>query len=149
MLQIIGFKDIDTSNDGMECFEKFKQKAYQLVLLDCYMPILSGREACEMIRNLEKQTHTRVPIIAVTANNFESEQVLKSNGFDHVIYKPFVVDYLKQVFTNILDYYSQHYFHHPPHVNNHTTSSTSTTTAAHVHSPPPPHYPQQPHNQNQ
>ncbi|KAG2382642.1 hypothetical protein C9374_005222 [Naegleria lovaniensis] len=118
MLQIIGFKDIDTSNDGMECFEKFKQKSYHLVLLDCFMPILSGRETCEMIRNLEKQTHTRVPIIAVTANTFESEQVLKSNGFDHVIYKPFEVNYLKQVFTNFLDYYSRHHFHHPSN-NNH------------------------------
>ncbi|KAF0979128.1 hypothetical protein FDP41_002198 [Naegleria fowleri] len=111
MLQIIGFKDIDTSNDGMECFEKFKQKAYQLVLLDCYMPILSGREACEMIRNLEKQGnsidkeyhHKRVPIIAITANTWEPRDTLLSQGFDDVVYKPVILEQFRQLLLKYLD----------------------------------------------
>ncbi|KAG2382650.1 hypothetical protein C9374_005230 [Naegleria lovaniensis] len=108
MLQIIGFKDIDTSNDGMECFEKFKQKSYHLVLLDCFMPILSGREACEMIRNLEKQTQVkrRVPIIAITANTWEPRDTLLSQGFDDVVYKPVILEQFQQLLLKHLDHSS-------------------------------------------
>ncbi|KAF0979116.1 hypothetical protein FDP41_002186 [Naegleria fowleri] len=108
MLQIIGFKDIDTSNDGMECFEKFKQKSYHLVLLDCFMPILSGKEACEMIRNYMKYRHhekeemQRIPIIAITANTWEPRDTLLSQGFDDVVYKPFILADFKKLLTSYL-----------------------------------------------
>ncbi|KAG2382641.1 hypothetical protein C9374_005221 [Naegleria lovaniensis] len=108
MLQIIGFKDIDTSNDGMQCFEKFKEKSYHLVLLDCFMPILSGKEACEMIRNWVKYRHhqkeelPRIPIIAITANTWEPKETLLSQGFDDVVYKPFVLEDFRSLLRSYL-----------------------------------------------
>nr|CAG4707872.1 unnamed protein product [Naegleria fowleri] len=82
MMKIIGFKDIDLAKDGMECFEKYKQKSYDLILLDCVMPILSGKETCEMIRRVERQgNHTKTArIIAVTANTWELREQLLNQG---------------------------------------------------------------------
>ncbi|KAG2374193.1 hypothetical protein C9374_011030 [Naegleria lovaniensis] len=99
MLKIIGFKDIDTANDGLDCFNKFKKKEYSLVLLDCFMPVMTGRESCEMIRNFEKQRENgekRVPIFAITANTWETKEQLLSQGFDDVLYKPISVHDLRQ-----------------------------------------------------
>ncbi|KAG2374197.1 hypothetical protein C9374_011034 [Naegleria lovaniensis] len=98
MLKIIGFKDIDTANDGLDCFNKFKKKEYSLVLLDCFMPVMTGRESCEMIRNFEKQRENgekRVPIFAITANTWETKEQLLSQGFDDVLYKPISLNDLK------------------------------------------------------
>ncbi|KAF0981315.1 hypothetical protein FDP41_012575 [Naegleria fowleri] len=110
MLQMIGFQDVDATNDGMECFEKFKHKKYHMVLLDCYMPILSGKEACEMIRNWLKYRNdhnhehgsNRIRIIAVTANTWESKEVLLTQGFDDVVYKPFHMDEVKELLKKYL-----------------------------------------------
>ncbi|KAF0981324.1 hypothetical protein FDP41_012584 [Naegleria fowleri] len=98
ILKIIGFKDIDTANDGLDCFNKFKQKDYSLILLDCFMPVMTGRESCEMIRNFEKQKdrgEKRIPIFAITANTWETKEQLLSQGFDDVLYKPISLNDLR------------------------------------------------------
>ncbi|KAG2377940.1 hypothetical protein C9374_008562 [Naegleria lovaniensis] len=104
MLKIIGFKDIDQAKDGMECFEKYKHKSYNLILLDCVMPILSGKEACEMIRRAERQGnyHTTASIVAVTANTWELKEQLLSQGFDEVAYKPIMLQSFKELLVKVL-----------------------------------------------
>ncbi|KAF0980995.1 hypothetical protein FDP41_012783 [Naegleria fowleri] len=106
MLKIIGFKDIDTANDGLECFNKFKSKEYSLVLLDCFMPIMTGGEACEMIRNFEKQRDNdgkeRIPIVAITANTWETKEQLLSQGFDDAMYKPITLVDLKHHIMEVI-----------------------------------------------
>ncbi|EFC38778.1 predicted protein [Naegleria gruberi] len=104
MLRVIGFKDIDVACDGMECFNMYKRKKYDIILLDCFMPILSGKEACEMIRKAEKQNETekQTPILAITANTWESVDTLVGHGFDSVIYKPILLDSLKKEVFNML-----------------------------------------------
>ncbi|KAF0971878.1 hypothetical protein FDP41_010101 [Naegleria fowleri] len=112
MLQIIGFQNIDVSNDGKECFEKYQQKSYDLVLLDCIMPVLSGKEACTLIRKCEEGHSTRIPIVAITANTWEVRETLLSQGFDDVLYKPLVLETFRQVLVKLL---SQRTF--LPHMN--------------------------------
>ncbi|KAG2374006.1 hypothetical protein C9374_011671 [Naegleria lovaniensis] len=102
MLQIIGFRDIDTSIDGKECFEKFQQKVYDLVLLDCIMPVLSGKEACSLIRKCEERTASRIPIVAITANTWEVRETLLTQGFDDVLYKPLVLETFRQLLVKLL-----------------------------------------------
>ncbi|KAG2385435.1 hypothetical protein C9374_003250 [Naegleria lovaniensis] len=111
MLRIMGFTDIDLACDGMECFNMFKKKNYCLILLDCVMPILSGKEACEMIRKYEKQNElehganfTRLPIVAVTANTWETKEVLLAQGFDSVMYKPIAMEQLKVEMLKVLSH---------------------------------------------
>ncbi|KAF0984159.1 hypothetical protein FDP41_007336 [Naegleria fowleri] len=122
MMKIIGFKDIDLAKDGMECFEKYKQKSYDLILLDCVMPIMryvqhafenemnfsifiSGKEACEMIRRVEKNQGNHIKtakIVAVTANTWEQKEHLLNQGFDEVAYKPIILDSFKQLLVKVL-----------------------------------------------
>ncbi|EFC42584.1 predicted protein [Naegleria gruberi] len=105
LLRILGFEDIEVAHDGMECFNKYKKKNYDIILLDCIMPILSGKESCELIRNMEKQEHLehRIPILAITANVWEDRESLISQGFDSVIYKPIQLEKLQAEMMALLD----------------------------------------------
>ncbi|RMH07870.1 MAG: response regulator, partial [Nitrospirae bacterium] len=67
--------------------------AYDLVLMDCHMPELSGEDATRKIRAWEHEqgasSSTRLPIIALTANALphDREQVLQA-GMDDYLTKP-------------------------------------------------------------
>ena len=77
---------VDTANDGVEGYEKFKSGKYDLVILDVMMPKLDGHSLCKMIRNLDKE----VSIIFLTALGDEESEI---KGFDlkadDYISKPF------------------------------------------------------------
>ena len=79
-----GYK-VDCANDGLEGIQMYKDRNYNLILLDIVMPILDGFSMCKMIRK-----ESDVPIIFVTALSSESDQI---KGFDLLcddyIVKPF------------------------------------------------------------
>lgn len=55
--------------DGKQAVERFMKEPFDLVLMDCQMPILDGFEATQEIRALEESRHfPRTPIVAMTAN---------------------------------------------------------------------------------
>lgn len=81
---------IDAVGDGAQAVEACRRKAYDLVLMDCLMPVLDGYAACSQIRQLDRQMGRRTPIVALTA------QALKSNrdycfaaGMDDYLSKPY------------------------------------------------------------
>ena len=77
---------VDTANDGVEGYEKFKEEKYDLVILDIMMPRLDGHSLCKMIKKADKQ----VGIIFLTALGDEESEI---KGFDmevdDYISKPF------------------------------------------------------------
>lgn len=77
---------VDTANDGVEGYEKFKDGEYDLVILDVMMPRLDGHSLCKMIKNIDKE----VSIIFLTALGDEENEI---KGFDlkadDYISKPF------------------------------------------------------------
>ena len=77
---------VDTANDGVEGYEKFKEGEYDLVILDVMMPRLDGHSLCKMIRSIDKE----VSIIFLTALGDEENEI---KGFDlnadDYISKPF------------------------------------------------------------
>ena len=79
-----GYK-VDCANDGLEGIQMYKDRNYNLILLDIVMPNLDGFSMCKMIRK-----ESDVPIIFVTAFSSESDQI---KGFDLLcddyIVKPF------------------------------------------------------------
>ena len=79
-----GYK-LDCANDGLEGIQMYKDRNYNLILLDIVMPNLDGFSMCKMIRK-----ESDVPIIFVTALSSESDQI---KGFDLLcddyIVKPF------------------------------------------------------------
>jgi CheY-like chemotaxis protein len=52
-------------SNGAEAIEALKSGHYDLVLMDCEMPVMDGFDATRRIR---ESMHTRIPIIALTAN---------------------------------------------------------------------------------
>ena len=81
----------DTAKNGRDAVEAVKHKEYDVVLMDCQMPIMDGWAASSLIRklHLQGQLKKRPYIIAVTAFALEGdrEKCLKS-GMDSYISKP-------------------------------------------------------------
>jgi len=91
ILQRAGFS-IDLASDGMETLEAHKKQPYDLILMDCQMPVMDGFEASREIRRLALP---QPAIVAVTANALvgERERCL-SAGMDDYLSKPFQAEQL-------------------------------------------------------
>lgn len=84
--------EVDTAKDGTYAIEKVRLSPpgyYDAVLMDVQMPLMSGYEATEIIRSLENDSLANIPIIALTANAFESDrEKALSSGMNDFIAKP-------------------------------------------------------------
>ena len=71
---------------------------WNVILMDCHMPMMNGFDATILIREYEKHSGKHVPIIAITADALtgDRERCLGS-GMDDYISKPFKRDELLQV----------------------------------------------------
>ena len=72
-----------------------------IVLLDCQMPEMDGFEACRVVRAFEREHGLdRVPIVALTANVFQSDRErCREVGMDAFLGKPFTDQELHQILT--------------------------------------------------
>jgi CheY-like chemotaxis protein len=87
MLKDIGLR-ADVAADGREAVERLRLRPYDLVLLDCRMPLMDGIEAAGEIRKHEPP-HRRTPIVAMTAETgADCLDRCLSNGIDDVLRKP-------------------------------------------------------------
>lgn len=80
----------DIASNGAEVIDAYKNKTYDLILMDCQMPILDGYQVTKEIRILEKQSNkNHIPIIAITANALmgDIDKCLLA-GMDDYISKP-------------------------------------------------------------
>jgi signal transduction histidine kinase/CheY-like chemotaxis protein len=79
--------------NGVEALAEFARHPYDLVLMDCQMPVMDGYEATRKIREIESSedwTNPRVTIVAMTANAFSKERsVCFGAGMDYHFPKPF------------------------------------------------------------
>jgi CheY-like chemotaxis protein len=96
ILERAGFA-IDLAADGMETLEAHKKQPYDLILMDCQMPVMDGFEASREIRRLSLP---QPAIVAVTANALvgERERCLNA-GMDDYLSKPFQAEQLVAVVT--------------------------------------------------
>ena len=96
-LKKIGYADVDVASNGVEALEKWRQKRYDIILMDCQMPEMDGYEASKKIRELEKENdlgHTC--IIAMTAAAMQGDrEICLAAGMDDYITKPVNRDVLK------------------------------------------------------
>ena len=73
VLQSLGMHVHEASN-GIEALDVLDRETFDIVLMDCFMPVLDGYATAREIRRMEATTmRARMPIIAVTANAFEED----------------------------------------------------------------------------
>ena len=75
LLQELGYV-IDTAPDGSVAVEKMRQARpgdYDAILMDIQMPVMNGWEAARAIRGLPDPALAKIPIIALSANVFETD----------------------------------------------------------------------------
>lgn len=77
---------VDIAKNGREAIDMVKLSAYDIVLMDMQMPVMGGVEATEEIR---KAGFDDMPIVAVTANVFDSDRErCMAAGMDDFLPKP-------------------------------------------------------------
>jgi PAS domain S-box-containing protein len=87
MLQSIGCHT-DVVDNGRDAVEKVRQFPYNMVLMDCYMPVMDGFEATAEIRRFEGETRHSI-IVALTANAIKGfRDKCMSAGMDDYLSKP-------------------------------------------------------------
>ncbi len=83
------------ARDGREALDKWEKEVFDLILMDVQMPVMSGIEATQAIREREKGSGGHIPIIAVTARALHQErEAIQAQGFDGYLTKPFEIDEL-------------------------------------------------------
>ena len=97
--------EVVTAGDGkaaVDAFEASAPGAFDCVLMDLMMPVMSGYEAARVIRALDRADARTVPIIALSANAFEEDIALaKDAGMDAHLAKPVDIHKMFQVMSGL------------------------------------------------
>lgn len=104
LLESEGFKTITAYNgkDALDLLKKAEMKP-DLILLDMFMPEMSGREVCERIRKDDNLKNLKVAFLTVAAFRDQGKQILKNLNVLDYITKPFDVDDLVRRIHRILE----------------------------------------------
>ena len=136
LLSLLGI-ETDSVGDGQAALERIGRNAYDIVLMDCQMPIMDGYTATRTRRTEEReQGLPRLPIIAMTANAMagDREKCLAA-GMDAYLTKPLDRRLLEQTLAQWLAE-SAGAPASVPEV--HVTAPAATPAFAHAPAPPPP-----------
>jgi CheY-like chemotaxis protein len=104
MLQSMGMT-VKIAGNGAQAVEMFGTESYDLIFMDCQMPIVDGYQATRQIRQIEEGTpDKRTPIIALTAGGDETDKKRAYDaGMDGFVRKPFTTAELGPVLSEHLE----------------------------------------------
>lgn len=98
---------VDTADDGSIAVQKIRNASlgqYDLILMDIQMPIMDGYEATKQIRRLPNEALAHIPIIAITANAFSSDQEKAiACGMNGYLTKPLDIPKMTEVLNEFLN----------------------------------------------
>lgn len=98
LLQKLGYDQLVTCNNGLEAIDELKQKDFDLVLMDCDMPLMDGYTASQQIRDpLVSVRNNNIPIIALTEHALQDELENRyKNGMNDYLLKPVTLNSLEE-----------------------------------------------------
>ncbi len=91
--------EIDVAENGQEALNKFLHVKYDIIFMDCMMPLMDGFQTTQKIRELEKENDAKpVLIIALTANaTDEAKEKCYNAGMNDFLSKPIKKEYVQAV----------------------------------------------------
>lgn len=93
---------VDRAENGKEAVDLQAANNYSLILMDCQMPVMDGFEATRRIREREKDSSIRTPIVAMTASIRQSDrEACMRAGMDDFLSKPVTIDKLQEVLSSL------------------------------------------------
>ena len=96
-----GFK-IDVANNGQEAVDKFRERKYNLILMDLMMPLMDGLEATREIRNIESVNGGHTPIVCITAITYDADrEKCLASGMDEFMTKPFDIEIFQSIIKEL------------------------------------------------
>lgn len=103
MLRKLGL-DCDKAANGQEALDARKTKDFDIILMDCQMPVMDGLEATRQIRIFENETSkSAITIVALTANAMEGDRErCIAAGMDDYLSKPYTIQELSDVLSQTL-----------------------------------------------
>jgi two-component system, sensor histidine kinase and response regulator len=100
MLHRLGCR-VRLASDGAEAVRLIEARRYDLVFMDCEMPLLNGFEATALIRGQEPAT-ARTTIVAVTAHAMRGDRErCLAVGMDDHLSKPFTLSQLETFLARV------------------------------------------------
>jgi CheY-like chemotaxis protein len=94
-------------NNGQEALHAVTQGSFDAVLMDVQMPEMDGYQATSLIRQLERGTGRRTPIVAVTAHAMSGDdQKCLDAGMDAYLSKPIDSGQLSEVIDSLAGRYA-------------------------------------------
>ncbi len=106
IVERLGYR-VDLVENGLHALRKVETESYDLILMDCQMPIMDGYEASRAIRALSGK-RARVPIVAMTANSMpgDRDRCLRA-GMDDYVSKPVQLAVVRDALTRWRDRLSE------------------------------------------
>ncbi|AKV10088.1 histidine kinase [Pseudomonas fluorescens NCIMB 11764] len=101
-LEFLGHR-FSVAEDGEAGFEAWKSGLFDLVIVDCNMPVMNGYELTHAIRDHEQQSdRSPCTVLGFTANaQPEERQHCKQAGMDDCLFKPLTLSALSQWIAEI------------------------------------------------
>ncbi len=93
----LGYQNVAEAMNGLEALDAVASETYDIVLMDCEMPVMDGRESAARIRAAEREG-IHVVVIAVTARAMpDDREKCFACGMDDYISKPVSLEELPRV----------------------------------------------------
>lgn len=97
-------EEAENGRAAVENIQNAKIGYYDLVLMDVQMPVMNGYEATGVIRGMKNKEKARIPIVAMTANAFETDKHKAiQSGMDAYISKPICMEELLGIVQGLLN----------------------------------------------
>ncbi len=97
ILELMGHQVV-VAQDGVEGVSCYQKDKYDLIFMDIQMPVMSGIEATDQIRQIDAAEQTHIPIVAMTANALKGDRErFLAAGMDDYISKPIQPDEIARV----------------------------------------------------
>jgi len=95
---------VTLARNGAEAVAMWREKQHDVVLMDVQMPELDGFEATQQIRQLESESESHVPIIAMTAHAMQGDRErCVAAGMDDYVSKPVNRKILEQALERLAE----------------------------------------------